>query len=153
VLVNGVPRAGTKALMKACGIAKGEKVGPRVVNLALAVPDPDVESVSAAVARKRLTDAFGRLPALAKELEKAKLQGGMPEGTNGWYIVLDEHEGAPPPKMLLTAAAEPLSELLKGVPFELDPLTIADDPTWLDRLAAQPNLPKGYAKRVAALYA
>ncbi len=37
------------------------------------------------------------------------------------------------------APAAPLSQVLE--PLELDPLTVADDKTFFDRLGRQPNLP------------
>jgi hypothetical protein len=43
----------------------------------------------------------------------------------------------------LDRAARPLSEIVE--PLELDPLTVADDATFLDRLNRQVNLP-GYVK-------
>mgnify|MGYP003380834344 FL=1 len=39
----------------------------------------------------------------------------------------------------LRAASAPLSQILK--PIDLDPLTVADDPHFLDRIEKQPNVP------------
>jgi hypothetical protein len=43
-----------------------------------------------------------------------------------------------------------LSSLLS--PIELDALTVADDPTWLERLSAEMNLPEYLAAGLRALY-
>jgi hypothetical protein len=65
------------------------------------------------------------------ELEGEFLRPHLPHPTTG------EMTGFPPP----LEAAIPLTEWLKGVKIELDPLTVADDKAYFDRLAAQPNLP------------
>jgi hypothetical protein len=44
------------------------------------------------------------------------------------------------PTRAAAAAAQPLSQILE--PLELDPLTVADDPEYLTKMAAQPNLPQ-----------
>ena len=44
----------------------------------------------------------------------------------------------------------PLSQVLE--PLALDPLTVADDPTFLARLQAQPNLPDYVETGLPALY-
>ena len=48
------------------------------------------------------------------------------------------------------AAAAPISSILS--PITLDALTVADDPGFLDRVAAQINLPAGLASGLRALY-
>jgi hypothetical protein len=51
---------------------------------------------------------------------------------------------------LLAAAAPKLSTVLK--PIELDPLTVADDPNFLDRIEQQPNVPAGLRAALRNLY-
>jgi len=46
--------------------------------------------------------------------------------------------------------AAPLSEILEAV--ELDPLTVADDPSYLARIASQPNVPQPVRDNLASLY-
>ena len=48
------------------------------------------------------------------------------------------------------AAAPPISSLLS--PMQLDPLTVADDPNWLDAIAQEMNLPAYMAPGLRALY-
>jgi hypothetical protein len=48
------------------------------------------------------------------------------------------------------AAAAPISTLLK--PMKLDRLTVADDPTFLNRVTAQTNLPAYLAPGLESLY-
>ena len=48
------------------------------------------------------------------------------------------------------ATAPPISSLLS--PIEIDPLTVADDPNWLDNLAEERNLPGYAAPGLRALY-
>jgi 5-methylthioadenosine/S-adenosylhomocysteine deaminase len=68
VVINGIPRAGTTALMGKLGV-EGEhiKIGrrTRVLNLAQAAADPDVAQVSVADAIATLTQALHDLPAAA----------------------------------------------------------------------------------------
>ena len=47
-------------------------------------------------------------------------------------------------------AAQPISSLLS--PIKLDALTVADDPDFLDRVAAQINLPEYIAPALRELY-
>jgi hypothetical protein len=97
----------------------------------------------------------------------AKVEKRAPE----WSLVLDEieetgmelrprlpfashrHTGPTPVPMnaaMVAALSKPISEIVK--PLELDALTVADDPKFLDRLAAEKNLPPFLAPGVKALY-
>ena len=51
---------------------------------------------------------------------------------------------------LLRAASAPLSTILK--PITLDPLTVADDPNFLLKIAGQPNVPEAVRNGLAQLY-
>ena len=62
-----------------------------------------------------------------------------------------EGELTGPTDRFALAAAAPISTLLK--PIKLDRLTVADDKTYLDRVAAQPNLPPYLAPALRHLYA
>jgi hypothetical protein len=62
-----------------------------------------------------------------------------------------EGELTGPTDRFAVAAAVPISTLLK--PMKLDRLTVADDKTFLDRVAAQPNLPPYIAPGLKDLYA
>ena len=55
-----------------------------------------------------------------------------------------------PRRLSLRAAAKPLSDVLE--PLELDAPTVADDATFFERVAAERNLPPGFAAELAALY-
>ena len=110
-----------------------------------------------------LREALLRLPELARELEKpkaerrtvlSKLEKKLP-AKQEWTLALDELEDVgvdirPRLPLLgereltgalrgLERAAAPLSEIV--VPLKLDPLTVADDSTFLDRIENQINLP------------
>ncbi|MBC7989243.1 MAG: hypothetical protein H7Y19_06635, partial [Luteimonas sp.] len=52
--------------------------------------------------------------------------------------------------MLLTALSVPLSQLLG--PIKLDPLGVADDPTFIKRVLAQANLPKPFRTALRGLH-
>ena len=162
VLINGVPRFGQPALMQRLGGA-GEtiRVGgrARVVNLKQPTADPVVGAISLAKAQSDLTEALKRLPQLALELEqeRAAPRRGLVAGPEPlvWSLALDELEetgmelrprlplagrrAMTGPSLQAARAARPLSEILQ--PLELDPLTVADDSDFLDRIGAQKNLP------------
>jgi len=177
VMINGVARYGTPHLMQRLGAAgEGIRVGglARTVYLKQATADPDVHAVSLGEARDRLKEAFQRLPQLARDLEQppptlprlaARRHAGMPEPLV-WSLALDELQETgvdlrprlplrgrrdfTGPKRLAARAAGPLSEVLK--PLELDPLTVADDDTFLDRIGREKNLPAFIKSDLKKLY-
>jgi hypothetical protein len=177
VMINGVPRYGVPALMGKFAMA-GEPVrvgsSPRVLFLDQETADPAVGPVTLAEAKKLLTDALKRLPELAKKLEAAPPPPAAfapAAGKPVWSLVLDEieetgvelrprlpfashrHTGPSPVPMnaaMAAALAKPISQIVK--PLKLDALTVADDPDFLDRLAAEKNLPPFLAPGVKALY-
>ncbi|NPU90563.1 MAG: amidohydrolase family protein [Gammaproteobacteria bacterium] len=174
VMINGIARYGMPALMKAFG-PQGEliRVGGKQRRLFLeqATSDPDVATISLAKARRRLREAFGDLPALARELEQRKpkiaraaLDAAKPVV---WSLALDEIEETAvemrprlpfngprdftgPARVVPKAATKPLSAILE--PIKLDPLTVADDPDFLAKIAAQPNVPVPVGSELASLY-
>jgi cytosine/adenosine deaminase-related metal-dependent hydrolase len=176
VMINGVARYGTPELMGLL-FAEGEalRVGgeSRRLFLEQETSDPRVQAVRFATARRKLGDALAELPRLARELEKPKpakrrafraLDAAEPVV---WSLALDEIQdtgvelrprlpfGAAkmatgPRRLSLRAAAKPLGDVLE--PLELDAPTVADDPAFLERVAAERNLPPGFAAELAALY-
>ena len=54
------------------------------------------------------------------------------------------------PKVLTARAAAPLSKILE--PIEIDPLTVADDASFPDRMAGQRNLPDFIKHELKRLY-
>lgn len=118
--------------------------------------DPDVAQLTLNEAIETLTRALKRLPQLAAQLEKPKPVARLARGPQPvvWRLVLDEVEdtgvqlrprlpfgrratGARP---LSGKGVQPLSQIVE--PLELDAMTVADDPSFLDRLAQQRNLPQ-----------
>lgn len=168
VIVDGAPRCGQARLMQPFGSGTEPwSVGRarRVLNLAQATADPVVGALTLKTAQARLEDGLQRLPELAHALEHP--QPGLlgAERAPEWSLLLDHEEpdgfalrphlpfgplgtltGELPPAV---AAAEPLSQILG--PLELDPLTVADDPDFLDRLSAQPNLPDAVKQGLSVL--
>jgi imidazolonepropionase-like amidohydrolase len=174
VAIDGTPRYGTPALMSANGpgletlTVGGE---PRVLYLTQATEDPDVAALGYGEARAKLADALQNIKSIRLEQEAAEparapealaarpaVRAGHPR------LALDEFEqtdltqrphlplhGAPTgPRDRAAAPAVALSSLLS--PIELDALTVADDPTWLERLSAEMNLPEYLAAGLRALY-
>ncbi|MBX3618072.1 amidohydrolase family protein [Nitrosomonas sp.] len=170
VMISGVARFGLPGLMRSLGAA-GEalRIGGlrRMVFLQQQTADPSVGSLTLKSAADMLRKALAQLPELARELEQpetapramlAKLGKRLPHEQE-WTIALDELEDSGMdlrPRLPLPGAAEPTGAL-RGLeraavplskivqPLPLDPLSVADDPNFLSRIADQKNLP-GYLK-------
>lgn len=177
VMVNGVARYGIPGLMRRLG-AVGEmlRIGglKRMIFLQQETADPSVGSLSLKTATSMLREALLRLPELARELEQpktkrrtllTKLASALPV-TQEWTLALDELEDSGMdlrPRLPLSGEREltgasrglertavPLSEIV--VPLKLDPLTVADDSTFLDRIENQINLPNYVKTGLKTLY-
>jgi 5-methylthioadenosine/S-adenosylhomocysteine deaminase len=72
VVINGVPRLGLGALMKALGTMKGESIREghhsRVINVAQETADPDVAKLRVSQAAELLRTALKNLPTLAAKV-------------------------------------------------------------------------------------
>jgi cytosine/adenosine deaminase-related metal-dependent hydrolase len=171
VMINGIPRYGTPGLMQSLGHA-GEtlRVGGRSRRLFLEqqTADPDVASVSLSAARTALRQAFNDLPRLAAELERPKARRAALDAPEPvvWSLALDEIQATgidqrprlpfngprdfTGPEIAAPRAAAPLSTILE--PIELDPLTVADDPNFLEEIKNQQNVPEAVRTGLAKLY-
>jgi 5-methylthioadenosine/S-adenosylhomocysteine deaminase len=166
ILINGVPRCGTPALMKKLGITGesctvgGEK---RTLNLAQATADPDVAPISLKQARKALTKALHDLPKL--KLSKAAMaRRAAFDAPLTWFLALDElgptgmdvRPHLPFGGRPTMAAAKGPDTSKAGPPvlraLELDPLTVADDEDFLERIAKQKNPPSYLREGLPLLY-
>jgi 5-methylthioadenosine/S-adenosylhomocysteine deaminase len=177
VAINGTPRYGTPALMAADGngvetlTVGGE---PRVLYLTQATEDPDVAALSFADAKAKLTDALQNLKAIRLEQEAAQPQraaleplAAAPDVRAGHpRLALDEFERTdftqrphlpldgvitgPRDHATASAPAQPLSSMVSAT--QLDPLTVADDPGWLNALQTEHNLPDYLLPGLRTLY-
>lgn len=166
VMINGVARYGEPVIMKSLG-ASGENVTvggqKRMLHLAQKTSDPDVALISLDQARKKLTKALKDLPRLKPPAPpRAKLAALAQPLT--WFLALDElaptgmdirHHlpmfGRP------TMAAAKGAALLKAGPLklkslQLDPVTVVDDPNFLDLIAQETNLPAFVKNGLPLLY-
>jgi len=140
----------------------------RVLYLTQATEDPDVAAIGYADAQSKLADALQNIKAIRLEQESRRgpealaavpaVQAGHPR------LALDEFEHTDftqRPHLALDGAvtgpvdtpqapAPPISSLLS--PIQLDPLTVADDPGWFDRIGQEMNLPPYVAPGLRALY-
>jgi 5-methylthioadenosine/S-adenosylhomocysteine deaminase len=140
----------------------------RVLYLKQDTEDPDVAALRYADAQAKLADALQNIKAIRLEQEarhgpealaaEPSVQAGHPR------LALDEFEHTEftqRPHLPLDGAATgpldagpetpvPISSLLS--PIDLDALTVADDAGWLDRVAAEVNLPAYLAPGLRALY-
>jgi hypothetical protein len=175
VAINGTPRYGTPALMATDGpgletlSVGGEQ---RVLYLTQATGDPDVAALGYAQAKAKLEDALQNLKAIRLAQESAGAGRAIPEALAAAPAVqpghprlaLDEFEhtdftqrphlrldGAlTGPTDRAPAPAAPVSSLL--APTQLDPLTVADDSGWLERVSGETNLPGYLVPGLRALY-
>jgi cytosine/adenosine deaminase-related metal-dependent hydrolase len=175
VMINGVARYGISQLMRALG-SEGQTLSvggeKRQLFLQQATADPDVGSVSLSAARRALRAAFRDLPKLARELEKPKPKKALQAALDAarpviWSLALDEiratgvdqrprlpfngpRDFTGPKRVSTSASAAPLSKILG--PIALDPLTVADDPDFLSKIADEPNVPDPVRAGLAQLY-
>jgi cytosine/adenosine deaminase-related metal-dependent hydrolase len=175
VMINGVARFGLPSLMKSLGAA-GERIRvggrERLLYLEQETADIALRQVSLATAKRTLTSALRRLPKLARDLERGRTgpAAAMARRLNRaeppvWFLALDELEPtglelrprlpgdggrATGPRLAAARPGVPLSKLVG--PMSLDPLTVADDRDFLDRVAAQTVLPEFVRVRLPELY-
>jgi NAD(P)-dependent dehydrogenase (short-subunit alcohol dehydrogenase family) len=150
------------------------KVQTRRLFLKQETADPDVAQVSLSKATDILEKALHDIAKLAKEMEKRKPARAARRLLDArvapvWSLALDEifaggdelaprlpfagpHDFTGPERTprALAKTAPLLSSILR--PIMLDPLTVADDTTVLDRIAAQPNIPGPLKTDLAGLY-
>jgi hypothetical protein len=122
--------------------------------------DEVVAGIPLAQSTRTLVDALRRLPALASDLENSRTGPARAmadrltrSGPPVWFLALDEIEptgselrprlpgtnGRASGPRVGSARAVPLSQLVS--PMTIDPLTVADDSEFLDRVEAQTILP------------
>jgi 5-methylthioadenosine/S-adenosylhomocysteine deaminase len=126
-----------------------------VLNLTQETANPVVGALRLGEARDRLREGMDRLPELARRLEEPE-RALVAEAVPQWSLVLDHEEppgiairphlpfdsaGSPTAPRLadIMGIQSPLSQVLG--PLELDPLTVADDRDFTERLTRQRNIP------------
>ena len=174
VMINGVPRFGTTALMTRLG-AEGERVSiggrQRMLFLKQESADEVVAGIPLAQSKRTLVDALRRLPALASDLDNSRTGPARAmadrltrSGPPVWFLALDEIEstgselrprlpganGRESGPRVGSARTVPLSQLVG--PMTLDPLTVADDSEFLDRVEAQTILPAFVRTQLREMY-
>ena len=120
-----------------------------------------MQGITYAAARQTLVDGLANLPQLAQAAANALISSPVAAQRPQWFLALDElHDtgeelrprlGGSGPAIVLGAAAAHAARQLQ--PLELDEVTVIDDKTFLQRVAAQHNLPGGLAANLAAAYA
>jgi cytosine/adenosine deaminase-related metal-dependent hydrolase len=176
VMINGIARYGLPELMRQLTPAdQTVRVGGKVrwLYLKQETSDPDVAQVSLSKATSSLREALRDIVRLAQETESPRPAGAAraldARAEPVWSLALDEicaggvefgprlpfegpedFTGPERAPRALARAAPPLSAILK--PIELDPLTVADDDTFLQRMAAQPNVPAALRQNLSTLY-
>ncbi len=178
VMINGVARYGIPEVMTMLAPNDNEtvQVGGQIRRLFLKqeTADPDVAQVPLSKATTRLRKALHDIAKLAKETEKPKPARAVRRLLDApaapvWSLALDEicscgvefgprlpfrgprdFTGPERAPRALTRAAPLLSTILERI--ELDPLTVADDDTFLERIAQQPNVPAPLKNGLSGLY-
>jgi hypothetical protein len=177
VMINGVARYGLPALMTLLSPDdQTVKVGgqSRKLYLKQQTSDPDVAVLPLSKAITQMRGALLNIKTLAKQAEKPKAIAARKLALDAtaqpvWSLALDEIQdrgedirprlpfngpsdftGAKRAAVKVTAASPPLSAILK--PIQIDPLTVADDPGFLDAIEHQPNLPAAVKSNLRGLY-
>ena len=147
VVVDGVPRYGSPALLDPFG-AETERLTVAGTERSLFLTDPTgddvVGALTLAAARDRLVDGLHRLPELAAALERPGVAA-----TTEWVLELDQNP-ADEMQSIIAGILPPLSQVL--APIDLDPVLIAADDRYADRLSVQRNLKPALRTELAALY-
>lgn len=169
VTIAGIPRFGRPGLMARFEPpTESVTIGGLRRQLFLSSPtmDPLIQPPTLSVAIQRLTDGLRNLPQLALDIEQAA--AGPAAVGSEWRLVLDEDDSdassfrhhlpfgpdgtatAELPEDFIAAPQPLLSSILTAM--SLDPLAVVDDPNYITRLVAQPNLPAAIAAGLPALF-
>ena len=158
VMIGGVPRAATPALMRKLGVTSGTESitvagHTRVINLTEATADPDVERLSVKKALSLLATALADLPhhgisaaTLAARPGQVRLavEGLVDSGMSSRpHLPLHGKLTGPnlaQPAVIDLAALEGVAGSLPAL--TLDPLTAVDNPGYYKALEAEQNLPQ-----------
>jgi len=177
VMINGIGRFGASTLMRKLN-PSGEalQIGGAARMLYFAHPnaDPLVQGLSLSAAHEALKGALRALPALARRAERPRpvSAAAQAHGSGAWRLALDEivdtgvdlrpnlpdRNAAGRPlraaammRPLFPQAARKLSASV--TPLRIDPLTVVDDPAYLDGLDLQLNLPADIKAGLRGLWA
>jgi len=177
VMINSIARYGVPSLMDAL-VPNDQTVKianqSRKLYLKQATADQGVAAISLSKAMQQLKDALLNIVSLAKDLEKPKPAPAKRRILDApapvvWSLALDEIQdtgedlrphlpfrgprdftGPKRKSAAVTAKTQPLSAVLK--PIDLDPITVADDPNFLNEIEHQPNVPEVVKMGLRALY-
>lgn len=167
VIINGVPRYGHEILMNNW-TDKKEKMEVNGVkyqiHLKQATADPVVGTLKLEDAVNKLSDGLRNLPNVAKNLETVRLTFSFPraDAPPQWFLVLDHNDEPEGEKLRMTIsgsskpaqplmASQPLSEIVEEM--ELDKMTVADDPDFLNVIQNEQNLPQYLKDGLVKMYA
>lgn len=156
-MIDGVPRCGTPAHMKALGVS-GETIAVGSESRVVSAQDPDADPVVQAMSLHKASDLLGDalrdLPRLASDQGKQAKAGAAPHllahprAAPVWFLALDQA----PPRASARARAPRISPRAqvpeKPARMTLDALTTAGDSHYYERLAAQVNLPEPLRDRI-----
>lgn len=159
VLIGGIPRVGQPRLMRrfAPGLQAMEEIevgrSTRYLYLEEEESHELLQGLSLTEATGRLREAMQNLPELAQEVDEMTasglFDGTADSGEVARRIVFDfeELDAAENPQLAAAALADFVQE-----PLELEGITVADDPHFLEKLVAARNLPEFVKKGLPPLY-
>lgn len=153
VVIDGIPRIGQPRIMNRFALPNPETfmVGSsrRILHLAQSNVHPLVAGLTLNQAINRLGDALKNLPTLAPQIGSALLQGlaagdaGSPLSAIQLDLDLDEES------VTSTAMGLMGDDVF---PMELEGITVPNDPNFLAKLVASPNLPAFIYNQLPGLY-
>jgi 5-methylthioadenosine/S-adenosylhomocysteine deaminase len=167
VVIGGIARYGTASKMERLTANDLEPVTvggtERRLNLLDAASDEVVDGLTLADAATQIGDALADLPARAQRLRRLGREAAT---APGWRLALDELAEPDGADSTVLDPAVPLGERLPlrralavvhadaaVDPTVLDPLTVADDPHFLDTIDQEPNLPAFLKTGLRQMYA
>lgn len=143
VMIGGRIRHGDARIV-APELASQETViiGGRTYLLDLDEPDAGpMNGLPFATAKAKLIYGLAHLPELAKAHVVARELALADDGSPDWTLDLEFEEADGRSRLSIFEAAAKF-DLARVKPMKLEPATAVDDPTFYDRLRANPNLPK-----------
>ncbi len=152
VVIDGIPRVGQPRLMNRFQLDAPEDLhiggSRRILHLAQEDVHPLVRGLTLEKATRDLENALARLPELATAVDHALLAGfdagfaGSPLSSVRLDLELDDEP--------LEAMAGSLADVV--FPMKLEPITVADDPTFLPKMVAARNLPDFIKENLPGMY-
>ncbi len=176
VVINGIPRSGTKALMQIFALGTEEydiNGSAKILNFNQNTADVVVGHLTLQEATNHLKDGLLNIKTLANNMtspigaiHSPAIMGATDNEIiepTSWFLVLDHNEeegddqrhhlpmdGQNTMELIASVAATPIKDIVE--PIDLDPLTVVQDAIFFTNLDGQINLPDYIKHNIRAMY-